>query len=159
MGLRQPVRRFTLADGNQRRDWRIGADLAAVLIRWANKLHADRSLSMSADMADKVFALDSRTIDLRLSLFYWAPFRSTKAAIKLHPLLDLRGYFLSFIDISDGMMHDVNVLGLLALEVGGFYIMDRGYLDFARFYRMHQLDAFFVTRGKSDFNASRVNYT
>ena len=156
MGLRQAVRRSTLADANERRDWRIWADLAAVLIRRANKLYADEPLGLDVNVAGKVYALDSSTIDLCLSLFGWAPFRTTKAAIKLHTLLDLRGSIPSFIHISDGKMGDVNVLDILPLEAGAFYIMDRGYLDFARLYTMHQAGAFFVTRAKSNFNARRV---
>ena len=156
MGLRQAVRRATLADANERRDWRIWADFAAVLIRRANKLYADEPLGLDVNIAGKVYALDSSTIDLCLSLFDWAPFRATKAAIKLHTLLDLRGAIPSFIHISDGKMHDVNVLDILPVEAGAFYIMDRGYLDFARLYAMHQRGAFFVTRAKSNFNARRV---
>ncbi|OQW87930.1 MAG: IS4 family transposase [Rhodoferax ferrireducens] len=156
MGLRQAVRRSTLADANERRDWRIWADFAAVLIRRANKLYADEPLGLDVQVAGKVYALDSSTIDLCLSLFGWAPFRSTKAAIKLHTLLDLRGSIPNFIHISDGKMGDVNVLDILPLEAGAFYIMDRGYLDFARLYTMHQAGAFFVTRAKSNFNARRV---
>lgn len=156
MGLRQAVRRSTLADANERRDWRIWADFAAVLIRRANKLYADDPLGLDVNIAGNVYALDSSTIDLCLSLFCWAPFRTTKAAIKLHTLLDLRGSIPSFIHISDGKMGDVNVLDILPLEAGAFYIMDRGYLDFARLYTMHQAGAFFVTRAKSNFNARRV---
>ena len=156
MGLRQAVRRSTLADANERRDWRIWADFAAVLIRRANKLYADEPLGLDVNIAGNVYALDSSTIDLCLSLFGWAPFRSTKAAIKLHTLLDLRGSIPSFIHISDGKMGDVNVLDILPLEAGAFYIMDRGYLDFARLHTMHQAGAFFVTRAKSNFNARRV---
>ena len=156
MGLRQAVRRSTLADANERRDWRIWADFAAVLIRRANKLYADEALGLDVNIAGNVYALDSSTIDLCLSLFGWAPFRTTKAAIKLHTLLDLRGNIPSFIHISDGKMGDVNVLDILPLEAGAFYVMDRGYLDFARLYSMHQAGAFFVTRAKSNFNARRV---
>ena len=129
MGLRQAVRRTTLADANWRRDWRIWADFAAVLIRRATKLYADEPLGLDVDIAGKVYALDSSTIDLCLSLFDWAPFRSTKAAIKLHTLLDLRGCIPSFIRISNGKMHDANVLDILPIEAGAFYVMDRGYLD------------------------------
>ena len=156
MGLRQTVRRSTLADANERRDWRIWADFAAILIRRANKLYADEPLGLDVNIKGNVYALDSSTIDLCLSLFNWAPFRSTKAAIKLHTLLDLRGSIPSFIHISDGKMGDVNVLDILPIEAGAFYIMDRGYLDFARLHTMHQAGAFFVTRAKSNFNARRV---
>jgi hypothetical protein len=156
MGLRQAVRRSTLADANERRDWRIWADFAAVLIARANKLYANEPLGLDVNIAGKVYALDSSTIDLCLSLFGWAPFRTTKSAIKLHTLLDLRGSIPSFIHISDGKMGDVNVLDILPVEAGAFYIMDRGYLDFTRLYTMHQAGAFFVTRAKSNFNARRV---
>lgn len=154
MGFRSAVRRSTLADANELRDWRIWSDLAAVLIRRARKLYANDSLGVELD--NTVYALDSSTIDLCLSLFDWAPFRSTKAAIKLHTLLDLRGAIPSFIHISDGKLHDVNVLDLLALEAGAFYVMDRGYLDFARLYTLHQAGAFFVTRAKSPMDARRI---
>ena len=156
MGLRQAVRRSTLADANERRDWRIWADLAGVLIRRASALYAHESLGLDVQIAGRVYALDSTTVDLCLSLFDWAAFRSTKAAIKLHTLLDLRGCIPSFIHISNGKLADVNVLDVLPLEAGAFYIMDRGYLDFSRLYAMHQAGAFFVTRAKSNFNARRV---
>ena len=156
MGLSQAVRRATLAEANERRDWRIWADLASVLIRRANKLYRDDSLGLDVEINARVYALDSSTIDLCLALFDWAPFRSTKAAIKLHTLLDLRGNIPSFIHISDGKMADVRVLDILPIEPGAFYIMDRGYLDFARLFAMHQRGAFFVTRAKSNTNARRV---
>ena len=156
MGLRQAVRRSTLADANERRDWRIWADLAAVLIRRANKLYADEPLGLDVNIAGKVYALDSSTIDLCLNLFDWAPYRTNEAAIKLHTLLDLRGAIPSFIHISDGKMGDVNVLDILPVQAGAFYIMDRGYVDFTRLYAMHQTGAFFVTRTKSNFDARRV---
>ena len=152
----QAVRRSTLADANERRDWRIWSDLAAVLIRRARKLYAQEDLGLDVNIAGNVYALDSSTVDLCLSLFDWAPFRSTKAAIKLHTLLDLRGNIPSFIHISDGKLHDVNVLDILPIEAGAFYMMDRGYVDFARLYAMHQSGAFFVTRAKSNINARRV---
>ena len=107
------------------------------------------------DLAQTVYALDATTIDLCLSVFPWAPFRSTKAAVKLHTLLDLRGNIPSFIHISDGKMHDVNVLDLLLPEAGAYYVMDRGYLDFERLYRLHEAGSFFVTRAKSNFKAER----
>jgi hypothetical protein len=154
MGLRHAVHRSTLADANDARDWRIWSDLAALLIRRARKLYCDVDLGL--DLTNTVYALDSTTIDLCLSLFEWAPFRSTKAAIKLHTLLDLRGAIPAFIHISDGKMHDVNVLDILGVEAGAFYVMDRGYLDFARLYKMHQAGAFFVTRAKTNMNARRV---
>jgi hypothetical protein len=154
MGFRSAVKRSTLADANESRDWRIWSDLAALLIRRARKLYASESLGV--DLDNTVYALDSSTIDLCLSLFEWAPFRSTKAAIKLHTLLDLRGAIPAFIHISDGKLHDVNVLDLLAFEAGAFYVMDRGYVDFARLYALHQAGAFFVTRAKSPMDARRV---
>lgn len=154
MGFRSPVKRSTLADANESRDWRIWSDLAAVLIRRARKLYAADALDVGLD--NTVYALDSSTIDLCLSLFPWAPFRSTKAAIKLHTLLDLRGAIPAFIHISDGKLHDVNVLDILPLEAGAFYVMDRGYIDFERLYALHQAGAFFVTRAKSPMDSRRV---
>ena len=154
MGFRSPVKRSTLADANELRDWRIWSDLAALLIRRARALYADDSLGVELD--NTVYALDSSTIDLCLSLFGWAPFRSTKAAIKLHTLLDLRGSIPTFIHISDGKLHEVNVLDILSYEAGAFYVMDRGYMDFARLYTLHQTGAFFLTRAKSPLGARRV---
>jgi hypothetical protein len=154
MGLRHTVHRSTLADANDARDWRIWSDLAAVLIRRARKLYCSEDLGL--DLTNTVYALDSTTIDLCLSLFDWAPFRKTRAAVKMHTLLDLRGAIPAFIHISDGKMGDVNVLDLLLIEAGAFYVMDRGYLDFARLYKLHQAGAFFVTRAKSNMNARRV---
>ena len=155
MGFRAAVKRSTLADANESRDWRIWSDLAALLIRRARKLYASES-ALGVDLDNTVYALDSSTIDLCLSLFAWAPFRSTKAAIKLHTLLDLRGAIPAFIHISDGKLHDVNVLDMLSFEAGAFYVMDRGYVDFARLYALHQAGAFFVTRAKSPMDARRV---
>ena len=154
MGFRAAVKRSTLADANESRDWRIWFDLATLLIRRARKLYASDALGVELD--NTVYALDSTTIDLCLSLFDWAPFRSTKAAIKLHTLLDLRGAIPAFIHISDGKLHDVNVLDMLTLEAGAFYVMDRGYVDFERLYTLHQAGAFFVTRAKSPMDARRV---
>ena len=154
MGFRAPVKRSTLADANESRDWRLWADLAAVLIRRARKLYASDPLGVELD--NTIYALDSTTIDLCLSLLAWAPFRSTKAAIKLHTLLDLRGAIPAFIHISDGKLHDVNVLALLPVEAGAFYVVDRGYVDFARLYTLHQAGAFFVTRANSPMDARRV---
>ena len=154
MGFRAPVKRSTLADANEGRDWRIWADLAAVLIRRARKLYGNDSFGV--DLANTVYALDATTIDLCLSLFPWAPFRSTKAAVKLHTLLDLRGSIPAFIHISDGKTHEVSVLDTLPVEAGAFYLMDRGYLDFSRLYTLHQARAFFVTRAKRGMNARRV---
>ena len=154
MGLRNAIHRSTLADANESRDWRMWSDLAALLIRRARKLYRDEDLGL--DLTNTVYALDATTVDLCLSLFEWAPFRSTKAAVKLHTLLDLRGSIPTFIHISDGKMHDVNVLDILLLEAGAFYVMDRGYLDYARLYKMHQAGAFFVTRAKRGMDARRV---
>jgi Domain of unknown function (DUF4372)/Transposase DDE domain len=154
MGFRSPLKRSTLADANESRHWRIWFDLATLLIRRARKLYASDSLGVELD--NTVYALDSSTIDLCLSLFDWAPFRSTKAAIKLHTLLDLRGSIPAFIHISDGKLHDVNVLDMLTFEPGAFYVMDRGYVDFSRLYALHQAGAFFVTRAKSPMDARRV---
>ena len=154
MGFRSAVKRSTLADANESRTWLIWSDLAAVLIRRARKLYSGDSLGVELD--NTVYALDSSTVDLCLSLFEWAPFRSTKAAIKMHTLLDLRGAIPAFIHISDGKLHDVNVLDMLAFEAGAFYVMDRGYVDFERLYVLHQTGAFFVTRAKSPMDARRV---
>ena len=154
MGFRSPVKRSTLADANEGRDWHIWEELATVLIRRARKLYCDENFGI--DLANTVYALDATTIDLCLSLFPWAPFRSTKAAVKMHTLLDLRGNIPAFIHISDGKMGDVNVLDILLVEAGAFYVMDRGYLDFTRLYALHQAGAFFVTRAKRGMNAHRV---
>jgi uncharacterized protein DUF4372/DDE family transposase len=154
MGFRQPVRRSTLADANEARDWRIYAEFAHRLIAQARKLYAGDSLGL--ELTNTVYALDSTTIDLCLSLFPWAHFRSTKAAVKMHTLLDLRGNIPSFIHISDGKLHDVHALDLLLPEAGSIYVMDRGYVDFTRLYALHQAGAFFVTRAKSNLDAHRV---
>ena len=153
LGIQSRVSRSTLADANEVRDWRIYADFAQSLIRIARRLYADEPFGV--DLQETVYALDASTIDLCLSVFSWAPFRSAKAAIKLHTLLDLRGNIPSFLHISDGKLHDVNVLDLLLPEPGAFYIMDRGYIDFARLYRLHQAGSFFVTRAKSNLKAQR----
>jgi hypothetical protein len=154
MGFREPIRRSTLSDANEARDWRIYADFAQVLIRQARKLYAVESFGV--ELSETVYALDSTTIDLCLSLFPWAPFRAAKAAVKMHTLLDLRGAIPSFIHISDGKLHDVNVLDLLIPEAGAIYVMDRGYLDFARLHVLHQAGAFFVTRAKSNLHSRRI---
>lgn len=146
LGFRSAVARNTLANANATRDWRIYCDFAQSLIGTARRLYADEAFGL--DLEDTVYALDATTIDLCLSVFPWAPFRSTKAAVKLHTLLDLRGAIPTFIHISDGKLHDVNVLDILPIGTGAFYVMDRGYLDFARLYTMHQTGAFFVTRAK-----------
>ena len=154
MGIATPPARSTLADALNLRDWRIYHALALRLIAHARALYAEDPSVLNLDTS--VYALDSTTIDLCLSLFDWAPFRSTKAAIKLHTLLDLRGAIPAFMHISNGKLHDVNVLDILLVEAGSFYIMDRGYLDFARLYAMHQAGAFFVTRAKENMDARRV---
>jgi len=155
MGLRHSIHRSTLADANESRDWRIWADVAALLIRRARKLYSYTDL-VGLDLKNTVYALDATTIDLCLSLFHWAPFRKAKGAVKLHTLLDLRGVIPAFIHISDGKMHEVNVLDFLPIEAGAFYVMDRGYLDFTRLYRLHQMGGFFVTRAKANTNARRI---
>ena len=154
MGFRNPIRKSTLADANETRDWRVWADLAALLIKRARKLYASEDLGLELD--NTVYALDATTIDLCLSMFDWAPFRKTKAAVKLHTLLDLRGSIPAFIHISDGKMHEVNVLDMLTYEPGAFYVMDRGYIDFRRLYKLHQSGSFFVTRAKSNLDARRI---
>ena len=154
MGFRGPVRRSTLADANEGRDWRIYAEFAQRLIAQARRLYAGESLL--GDLDNTVYALDSTTIDLCLSLFPWAHFRTTKAAVKMHTLLDLRGNIPNFIHISDGKLHDVHALDMLIPEAGAIYVMDRAYVDFARLFRLHQAGAFFVTRAKSNLNAHRV---
>jgi hypothetical protein len=153
MGIRSRVSRSTLADANEVRDWRIYAEFAQSLIGIARRLYAQESFGV--ELKETVYALDASTIDLCLSVFPWAPFRSTKAAIKLHTLLDLRGNIPTFLHISDGKLHDVNVLDLLLPEAGAFYIMDRGYIDFERLYRLHAAGSFFVTRAKSNLKAQR----
>ena len=154
MGFRNPVRRSTLADANETRDWRIYAEFAQRLIAQASRLYAGDSLGV--DLDNTVYALDSTTIDLCLSVSPWAHFRSTKAAVKMHTLLDLRGSIPSFIHFSEGKLHDVNVLDLLLPEPGAIYVMDRGYVDFGRLYVLHQAGAFFVTRAKSNMDARRL---
>jgi hypothetical protein len=154
MGMKGVPARSTLADALSLRDWRIYHALAMRLMTRARQLYASESLNIDIDAT--VYALDSTTIDLCLSLFDWAPFRTTKAAVKMHTLLDLRGSIPAFIHISDGKMGDVKVLDILPVEAGAFYVMDRGYLDFARLYQMHQAGAFFVTRAKRGMNARRV---
>ena len=154
MGIRGKVSRNTLANANKIRDWRIYADFAQSLISVARQLYIDDDFGVELDQT--VYALDSTTIDLSLSVFPWARFRQTKAAIKLHTLLDLRGNIPTFIHISDGKLHDVNVLDELIPEPASFYVMDRGYLDFARLYTISQCAAFFVIRAKSNFQFRRI---
>ncbi|MDP2134276.1 MAG: IS4 family transposase [Sulfuritalea sp.] len=154
MGFRQEIKRSTLADANELRDWRIHAEFAQRLIAQARKLYVGEALDF--ELENTAYALDSTTIDLCLSVFPWAPFRTTKAAVKMHTLLDLRGNIPTFIHISDGKLHDVNVLDVLVPEAGAIYVMDRGYLDFKRLHTFHQASAFFVTRAKSNMDARRV---
>jgi len=153
MGIRGNVRRSTIADANELRDWRIYAELAHALIATTRDLYS--SETFLAELDETVYALDSTTIDLCLSVFPWATFRKSKAAIKLHTLLDLRGNIPTFIHISDGKLHDVNALDLLTLEPGAFYVMDRGYVDFERLYAFTLVSAFFVTRAKSNIQYRR----
>ncbi len=154
LGIRGRVSRSTLADANEQRDWRIYADFGMRLIGTARKLYVNDSFSV--ELAQTAYALDTTTIDLCLSVFPWAHFRTTKAAVKLHTLLDLRGNIPSFIHISDGKMHEVNVLDILIPEAGSFYIMDRGFTDFARLFALHQRQAFFIIRAKSNLACRRV---
>jgi hypothetical protein len=154
LGLRGNVTRSNLADANERRDWRIHCDYAQALIRIARRLYAKEPLALELDST--VYALDSTTINLCLTLFPWAPFRSAEAAIKLHTLLDLRGAIPSFIHISDGTVHDINVLDMLVPEAGAFYVMDRAYVGFARLHRLHRAGSFFVTRARANGQYRRL---
>jgi hypothetical protein len=153
-GIRGQVSRSTLADANESRDWRIYADFAQLLIDQARKLY--RKEDFGVQLNETVYALDSSTIDLCLSLFPWARFRKTKAGIKLHTLLDLRGSIPSFIAITEAKLHDINILDELVPEPGAIYVMDRGYLDFERLYALHQAPAFFVIRSKSNTDLRRI---
>ena len=153
LGLRATVARNTLANANATRDWRIYCDFAQSLIAMARRLYVNEPFGV--ELKDTVYALDATTIDLCLSVFPWAPFRSTKAAIKLHTLLDLRGNIPSFIRISDGKWHEINVLDELITEPGAFYVMDRGYIDFERLGRLSEAGSFFVTRAKSNLKVQR----
>ena len=141
MGFRGNITRTNLAYANEHRDWRVYADLAQVLIRQARRLYAGESHGLDID--EMVYALDASTIDLCLSMFPWAHFRRTKAAVKLHTMIDLKGSIPVFISITDGCVHDVNILDDIDFEPGSIYVMDRGYVDFARLYRIHQAGAFF----------------
>jgi len=154
LGIHGKVSRSALADANESRDWRIYCEFAQALIRIARRLYAEDSIGV--DLSETVYALDSTTIDLCLSLFPWAGFRKTKAAVKLHTLLDVRGGIPSFIHISDGKYHDVNVLDLLIPEAGAFYLMDRAYLDLQSLFRLQQAGSFFVTRAKSNTKLRRL---
>lgn len=154
MGIRGKVSRNTLANANQVRDWRIYADFAQVLIKTARRLYANEDFGLQ--LAQTVYALDATTIDLCLSLFPWAKFRKRKGAIKLHTLLDMRGSIPATVIITHGKVHDVNILDSLFIEAGAIYIMDRGYLDFARLYNIQQSSAFFITRAKRNFDFKRL---
>jgi hypothetical protein len=154
LGIRGGIARSTLADANERRDWRIYQGFALSLIQTARKLYAQDGFGV--ELTNTAYALDSTTIDLCLALFPWAKFRQAKGAVKLHTLLDLRGSIPSFVHISDGKLHDVNVLDRIAFEAGSFYVMDRGYIDFARLHTLHQAQAFFVIRAKSNLQFRRV---
>jgi len=154
MGIGGPLAKSTLADANEARDWRIYADFAQVLIKEARVLYAGESLCV--ELEQTVYALDSTTIDLCLSLFPWAKFRKKKAAVKLHTQLDLRGNIPTFIKISDGKLHDVNFLDDITLEAGAIYVMDRGYVDFTRLYTLNTAKAFFVTRAKKNLQWRRL---
>jgi len=154
LGIQGKVSRSALADANESRDWRIYCEFAHALIRIARPLYAKESLGI--DLSETVYALDSTTIDLCLSLFPWARFRKAKAAVKLHTLLDVRGGIPTFIHVSDGKFHDVNVLDLLLPEAGAFYLMDRAYLDLQSLYRLQQGGSFFITRAKSNTQLRRL---
>ena len=154
MGIRGKVSRSTLADANEKRDWRIYSDFAHILINEARRLYVDDAFGL--ELKETVYALDSSTIDLCLSVFPWARFRKAKGAIKLHTLLDLRGDIPTFIWITDGKVHDVNVLDHLIPEPGSIYVMDRAYLDFQRLYQLHQCSAIFVTRSKTNTGLRRI---
>lgn len=154
MGFRSIVARNTLAHANAKRDWRIYADFAQILIKQARRLYQGEDIGL--ELANTIYALDSTTIDLCLSLFPWALFRKTKSAIKLHTLLDLRGSIPSFIWITHGKYHDVNILDRLTPEPGAIYLFDRAYIDFLRLYRLHSYGAFFVTRAKSNMAFKRI---
>ncbi|PDV98332.1 IS4 family transposase [Candidatus Viridilinea mediisalina] len=154
MGIRAQVSRNTLANANKVRDWRIYADIAQHLIQIARKLYIDDEFDL--ELQNTVYALDSTTIDLCLAMFPWANFRKSKGAIKLHTLLDLRGNIPTFIHISDGKLHDVNVLDILPIEAGSFYVMDRGYVDFRRLHAFTQRAAFFVIRAKTNLQYDRI---
>jgi hypothetical protein len=156
LGIRGNIARSTLADANESRDWHIYQDFALSQIKVARKLYAQDGYGFAVELEQTAYALDTTTIDLCLSVFPWARFRSTKAAVKMHTLLDLRGNIPSFIHISDGKMHEVNVLDLLIPEAGSFYIMDRGFTDFARWFVLHQAQAFFIIRGKANLACRRV---
>jgi transposase len=153
-GIRGNISKSTLADANENRDWRIYADFAQILISQARHLYKDDPFGVEID--ETVYALDSTTIDLCLSVFPWAKFRKHKAAVKLHALLDLHGNIPSFIEITDGKIHDVNILDEIIPEPGSYYIMDRAYIDFTRLYTLNLENAFFIIRAKSNFKFRRL---
>jgi hypothetical protein len=153
LGIRGTVSRSTLADANQSRDWRIYAELAQALMAKARVLYAAEPFAV--DLQDSVYALDATTIELCLSLFPWARFAHNRAAVKLHALLDLHGNIPSFVHVSEALLHEVNILDALIAEPGAFYVLDRGYMDFARLYRFHQQGSLFVIRAKSPLRAKR----
>lgn len=157
MGIRGKIAKSTMADANETRDWRIYADFAQVLIKTARQLYAKDDFGL--ELKNTVYALDSTTIDLCLSLFPWARFRSTKGAVKLHTLLDLRGPIPTLVIITDGKVHDVNILDDLVFEPAAIYVMDRGYLDFGRLFKINLSSAFFVTRAKTNFKFNRIYST
>jgi len=154
LGIRGRISRSTIAEANEKRDWRMYADFCQIMISQARSLYADEDFGV--ELKQTAYALDSTTIDLCLSLFPWASFRKHKAAVKMHTLMDLRGNIPSFIKITDGKLHDVNILDILVPEPGSFYIMDRGYLDFERLYAFTQLLSFFVTRAKKNTKFRRI---
>ncbi|MCK4882341.1 MAG: IS4 family transposase, partial [Candidatus Omnitrophica bacterium] len=153
-GISKPVSRSTLADANEKRDWRIYADFAQVLIHYARDLYSNDPFGL--DLKETVYALDATTIDLCLSLFPWAKFRTTKGGIKMHTLLDLRGPIPTFVEITPARVHDVNVLDILVPEPGSFYLMDRGYIDYEKLYRFNQSGAFFIIRAKDNLKGVRI---
>lgn len=156
LGFTKGVSKSTLADANEQRDWRIYADLAQVLIRKARQMNPQTVELEGLELGNRVYALDSTTIDLCLGVFWWAKFRKHKAAIKLHTLLDIRCQIPCFIHITDGLVHDVNVLDVLEFEVDAFYVMDKGYVAWGRLFRIAQSKAYFVTRAKDNLAFVRV---
>lgn len=154
-GIRQPIAKSTLAEANETRDWRIYADFAQILIKEARQLYISDN-NFKVDIDEIAYALDSTTIDLCLSMFPWARFRKSKGAVKMHTQLDLRGSIPTFVEITDGKCHDVNILDLIFIESGAIYVMDMAYVDYQRLYRLHQSHAWFVTRAKSNMACQRV---
>lgn len=154
-GIRQPIAKSTLAEANETRDWRIYADYAQILIKEARQLYRFDN-NFKVDIDEMAYALDSTTIDLCLSMFPWAKFRKSKGAVKMHTQLDLRGSIPTFVEITDGKCHDVNIIDLILIEPGAIYVMDKAYVDYQRLYRLHQSQAWFVTRVKSSMACKRV---